>query len=267
MIIKKISKLIFPLFILIFVSHSSVSFTSTNTDTETRSSEYQSDLNKIDELFLKRENVQNAIDALQIIHKYYNQQNTATTDTNVLWRVSLLNYYVGHHTDKSKSKERKNYFQEGVDSAQKCTEISTKPIVECYFWLATNTALLKQETGIFSLAFNLKDLIKLFIKAAEIDATYADGGPYRLLGQLYWKAPSMLGGDNKKAEEFFNKAIQIAPYEPLNYSFYAKYLLKENKKKAKEIIETGLSKAKDITTPKIETVRAIEDLKAYQKEL
>jgi hypothetical protein len=76
------------------------------------------------------------------------------------------------------------------------------------------------------LARNVEDL---GIKAAELDARFEDGAPYRLLAMLYAKAPPWPTsiGDIDKAIEFADKAVAVSDY-PMNHLVRGEVLIEAN---------------------------------------
>lgn len=77
-------------------------------------------------------------------------------------------------------------------------------------------------------------------KALEIDADYFYGGPWRVLGRLYHKAPGFPFsiGNTKKAVECLEKAVNSGPKFYLNRLFLAEaYISNREKAKAKEHLE------------------------------
>lgn len=178
-----------------------------------------SDLKQGDLLYSKRAKIENAYQALSLYTKHLDRE---PSDVNALWRASMANYYIGHLLKKEE--QRLSHYKKGIDQGKLCIAYSKKKLVECYFWLATNTALLKKENGIFSLAFGIGGIISLFEEALQIDPKYAGSGPYRMLALLYYKAPGFLGGDTEKAYRYIEKSIELSPNEPLNYFFHIKFL-------------------------------------------
>ncbi|GEM_PF-2048440 len=172
-----------------------------------------------DQFYDERESLDKAYQALALYEKYL---DTHPDSIDALWRASMANYYVGHLLQEEK--KRIERYKKGVKQGELCVKLSNNKVVECYFWLATNTALLKKEYGIFSLAFGIGSIIKIFDKALKIDSKYAGSGPYRMLSLLYYKAPGFLGGDRKKAYSYILKAMEQSPKESLNYYFYIKFL-------------------------------------------
>jgi tetratricopeptide (TPR) repeat protein len=73
-----------------------------------------------------------------------------------------------------------------------------------------------------------------------------------------------LGGSDRKARDYYTKAIELSPDEPLNFIFYAR-LLRDgfgDRPAALEMAERGLR----ITMPssdRVESVDAMTDLKTF----
>ncbi len=220
----------------------------------------QESLKKGDDLYEQREEIQNVL-AAQKIYEEALAQNPK--EPELMWRLSMVHYYIGH-LDKD-SDIRIKHYELGVDLGEKCVELSkAKPLVGCYFWLATNTALLKKEIGIFSLAFNISGIIDLFEEAKKIDPLYAGSGPYRMLALLYYKAPAILGGDNEKDFENMKLAIKNSPEEPLNYYFYVRLLIGEEQlEEAKKITGQFLEKPRPQSWPFFESKTAYKNLVVF----
>lgn len=212
------------LFLFLF---SSALFADTLTRVET-------DLNIGDEFYDLRGQIENAYKAQALYKKHF---DNFPKDPEGLWRMSMVNYYIGHLT--AEKKQRMSYFRDGVNFGERCVSESESKMVQCFFWLATNKALLQKDQGILNLAFGIGGLIDLFSKALTLDPLYAGAGPHRMLGLLYYKAPGFLGGDDKKGYFHINEAIKLKPDEPLNYYFYIKFLINDDK------TEQALLEAKD----------------------
>jgi Tfp pilus assembly protein PilF len=80
-------------------------------------------------------------------------------------------------------------------------------------------------------------------KAAEIDDKALDAGAYTALGALYYKVPGWpIGfGNDKKAREYLDQALAIAPTAvDVNY-FYGDFMLEQGeKKKARAFLQKAL---------------------------
>jgi Tfp pilus assembly protein PilF len=79
--------------------------------------------------------------------------------------------------------------------------------------------------------------------AAQIDEKALDAGAYTSLGVLYYKVPGWpLGfGSDKKAKEYLDRAMAIAPGSvDVNY-FYGEFMIEQgDKKKARTFLEKAL---------------------------
>jgi tetratricopeptide (TPR) repeat protein len=183
-----------------------------------------SELERADLLYQERANVIKAKEALTI---YQKELLLKPDDKELLWRASMANYFVGHlETDRG---IRKKHFKEGLRQAENCINVAAGKMVECFFWHATNLALLKKTEGPFSMAFGLSDIINSYEKARLLNPLYVSAGPYRMLALLYFKAPGFLGGNTKKSYEYIEKAIELSPNEPMNHFCKIRFLVSDNK--------------------------------------
>jgi len=75
-------------------------------------------------------------------------------------------------------------------------------------------------------ALNISSLIKVLERAVELDPGVDRGGPLRLLGAIYLRAPPWPRGpgDGEKALELLERAVEEYPEHPLNHFFYAEAL-------------------------------------------
>lgn len=71
------------------------------------------------------------------------------------------------------------------------------------------------------------------VLAGKLSKAIDDGGPSRLLGMIYLKAPPWPAGigDGDKALELLHEAATAYPQHPLNHAFYALALLEVDNKK------------------------------------
>ena len=80
-------------------------------------------------------------------------------------------------------------------------------------------------------------------RAVELSPDVDDGGPMRLLGMLYLKAPPWPTGigDGDKALELLKRAVETHPQHPLNHLFYAQTLWEVEEEDAAEQVKTSLA--------------------------
>ena len=184
----------------------------------------------IDERELNEENLDSAFDLLEAITE---------EDPKCGWAFGLISeiyYWTGEYADAD---DKLFNFEQGVDYGKKGVE-ADEDSLEANFWLAVNYGNYGQEKGIMK-SLELINPIKLHCeRAIKFDEAYFYGGPYRVLGRLYNKAPGFPFsiGDNKKALECLEKAVEIGPKFYLNRLFLADaYLSARNKEKARDHLE------------------------------
>jgi tetratricopeptide (TPR) repeat protein len=184
-------------------------------------------------------------------------------DGEAAWRTSMACYFVSIRLTKD-AETRQKLYSEGRAAGLKSIKLVPQ-CAPCFFWTAINTALFGDESGSVKTYFLLSEIQDLLNKSIAIDPSYAYGGAYRLLGLIEWKLPGILGGSNSRAIDYFQKAIAVAPDEPLNFLFLAQ--LYENTlsdhKKARETAQKGLS----VPPPSVERLEALDALNDLKKLL
>ena len=185
----------------------------------------------IDERELDDENLETARDELfAIVEK----------DSECDWAYGLLaeiNYWLGEYSEDAEDKLA--FFEEGVSCGKSGIEINADSL-ESNFWLAVNSGSYGQEKGIMQSLAMISPIKAAAEKALELDGTYFYGGPWRVLGRLYTKAPGFPFsiGSTKKAIEHLEKAINLGPKFFLNRLFLAEaYISNCDKTQAREHLE------------------------------
>lgn len=185
----------------------------------------------IDEREVADENLENARDELfALVEK----------DSECAWAYGLLaeiNYWMGEYAEDADDKLF--FFNEGVECGKEGIEID-EDSTEANFWLAVNYGAYGQEKGIMQSLALIPPLKERAERAAEIDGSYFYGGPWRVLGRLYDKAPGFpfSVGNSKKAIECLEKAVELGPRFFLNHLFLAEaYISSREKAKARERLE------------------------------
>lgn len=184
----------------------------------------------IDERELDEENLDLAVDELN---------DLIGEDPECGWAYGLLSevyYWTGESADPE---DKLFYFNEGVQYGEQGVEVDPDSL-EANFWLAANWGSYGQERGIMKSLALVNPIKEAAERVIEIDEGYFCGGPWRILGRLYNKAPGFPFsiGDNAKSEECLLKAVELGPKFYLNRLFLAElYISMREKEKALEQIE------------------------------
>lgn len=151
--------------------------------------------------------------------------------------LSEINYWLGEYA--ADAADKLAFFEEGVECGKTGIEINADSL-EANFWLAVNSGSYGQEKGIMQSLAMISPIKTAAEKALELDESYFYGGPWRVLGRLYYKAPGFPFsiGNTKKAVEHLEKAVELAPKFYLNRLFLAEaYMSNREKSKAREQLE------------------------------
>jgi len=139
--------------------------------------------------------------------------------TAALCELARLCFLLGEYGEKS---GREAHFSKGRTFAEiLCREEPRR--VEGYYWLALNLAGLA-EAGSAGRALGMVPTIIEKLKiAVEIDETYDQAGPHRVLGRIYCEAPCwpLSEGDVKKSLYHLRRAVEIAPDNSTNHLYLA----------------------------------------------
>jgi hypothetical protein len=114
---------------------------------------------------------------------------------------------------------------EGVALAERALVQGASSDGAVHYYLAANLGLAIHDHPLLA-ADNLSRLEQELKKATDLTPSVDDGGPLRLLGMLYLKAPPWPTGigDGDKALELLKKAADDYTDHPLNHLFYGQAL-------------------------------------------
>ena len=133
------------------------------------------------------------------------------TDYELAWRVAQYNYYLGSHTSDSSEKEKA--FHDGIEAGKLAVQLNNgRP--EGHFWLGANYGGNAEISTLAGLA-EIEDIKREMEAVLKIDESFQSGSAYMALGQVYLKAPRILGGDVSKAIEYFEKGLKVGPNNAL----------------------------------------------------
>jgi tetratricopeptide (TPR) repeat protein len=181
--------------------------------------------------------------AQKVLSLYKDAADKMDSLYDVYWRISRVLYYIGIHT--AEKKDQKSIFSEAVDYAQQAAEMEPeKP--DGHYWLGVNHGKVGEVRGVLKSLFLVKPIKKAMNKVIELDRSYEDGGPDRVLGRVYFKLPGFAGGSNTKSLEHLQKSKEYGPDDPVTMLYLAETMLKKKMKdEAKQELETILNKPDD----------------------
>ncbi len=162
---------------------------------------------------------------------------------DVYWRLARVLYYIGKHTEKKRDK--KAIFARGVYYAQKAVDLEPeKP--DGHYWLGVNHGKVGETRGVLKSLALVKPIKKAMNKVIELEPSYEDGGPDRVLGRVFYKLPGFAGGNKKKSLEHLLKSKEYGPNDALTRIYLAEtYLALKEKEKAREELEYVLNMESD----------------------
>ena len=164
-------------------------------------------------------------------------QSLGLTDNkyDVYWRLSRIMYYIGEHTESKK--EKKGIFARGVYYAEKAVELEPeKP--DGHYWLGVNHGKVGETRGVLKSLALVKPIKNAMNKVIELERTYEEGGPDRVLGRVYYKLPGFAGGSKKKSLEHLLMSKDYGPNDAVTRIYLAEtYLALKDKEKAREELE------------------------------
>src|ERR1041384_1561219 len=160
------------------------------------------DIATADQLYGQRQ------DSMQLRRGIVSLRQALTKDPgnyDAAWKLSKFNYYLATHTDDSK--ERDDAFQAGIDAGKTAVQLQNeKP--DGHFWLGANYGGAAEHSTIQGLA-TVNDIRNEMQTVLRLDEGYQDGSAYMVLGLVYLNAPSIVGGDPKKAVEEMEKGLRF----------------------------------------------------------
>ena len=123
----------------------------------------------------------------------------------VAWKLARLDYFLGSHSKDDA--ERDAAFRDGIDAGKSAVLLQGEK-AEGHFWLGANYGGIAEMSVLASLS-SFQDIRTEMEKVIELDESYAAGSAYLGLGQLYLKAPKVLGGDSEKGVKYLEKGLQF----------------------------------------------------------
>ena len=154
--------------------------------------------------------------------------------------------------DVAPVKERGSYYEKGLDYADKL--LAQEPNgVAGHYWKAMNLSGLA-DVGTRMQGFKLLPKIMEELKRVlALDETYDDAGAHRVIGRIYFEAPSwpISVGDKQKSLTHLTTAVRLAPNHSTNHLYLAETMLDMGKKdQARAELQKVLQEGQHALTPK-----------------
>lgn len=193
-----------------------------------------------DELYLEMSDLATAQKARDL---YMKARDLSENKYEPFWKLSRIFYYIGDNTESSKDK--KIIFSQGIYYAERAAELEPeKP--DGYYWLGVNYGVYGEARGVLKSLFLVDDIKRAMNKVIELDRSYEEGGPDRVLGRMYFKLPGFAGGTNEKSAEHLLKSLEYGPNDPLTRYYLADtYLALKEVEKARAELEFILNMESD----------------------
>ena len=161
-----------------------------------------------DELYAQRADVMKVRQGLIALRQAAAEH---ATNYEVAWRVAKYNYYLGSHTTDETEQEKA--FHDGTEAGKLAVKLNNdRP--EGHFWLGANYGGNAEISTLAGLA-EIEDIKREMEAVLKIDESFQSGSAYMALGQVYLKAPRILGGDVSKAIEYLEKGLKFGPNNAL----------------------------------------------------
>jgi hypothetical protein len=166
---------------------------------------------------------------------------------------------------------QEKFAAEGVRFAEQAISLGTRGDGRAYYYWAVNLGLVIRRHPALALK-NLKPLAERFEAAYQKVPSEDWGGPGRVLGMLYLKAPSWPQniGDWDKALALLKQTAERFPQHPLNHLFYAQALWDINESDSIEAIRRELEETRELLKEErwgFAKGNWIKELEAFEKEL
>jgi hypothetical protein len=133
--------------------------------------------------------------------------------------------------DLAPKKQRAGYYDKGLGYAERLLQEQPGGVAG-HYWKALNLSGLA-DVGTKMQGFRLLPKIMDELKRVLIlDETYDQAGAHRVLGRIYFEAPSwpISVGDKKKSLQHLETAVRLAPNHSTNHLYLAETLLDQGKK-------------------------------------
>lgn len=128
-----------------------------------------------------------------------------TANYEAAWKLAKFDYYLGSHAKEDA--EREAAFRDGIEAGKTAVQLQDNK-ADGHFWLGADYGGSAKMSVLASLS-SFRDIRAEMERVLELDEGYESGSAYLALGELYMKAPKVLGGDSKQAVEYLEKGLRF----------------------------------------------------------
>ncbi len=148
----------------------------------------------------------------------------------LLVRLARTCFIIGELTGRE---QRQKYYEEGRRYAEMLLQEAPNR-VEGHYWLAMHLCGLADTGGAMVGRRLLPQIMEELKKAQAIDDAYDQAGSQRVLGRIYFEAPSwpFSVGDLQKSLQHLTRAVRLAPQNSTNHLYLAETLIKLHREEA-----------------------------------
>lgn len=150
--------------------------------------------------------------------KYQKALLTMENKYDAYWRTARILYYIGENTESKK--EKKAIFSQGIYYGKKAVDAGPE-LPDGHYWLGVNQGKFGEVKGVLKSLSLVGPIKRAMQKVIELDRSYEEGGPDRLLGRVYYKLPGFAGGSKDKSLEHLQKSLEYGPNDALTRLFLA----------------------------------------------
>lgn len=171
-----------------------------------------------------------------------------TTAASLLPRLARVCFLLG---DMAPKDQRQGYCEKGLAYGERL--LTENPGgVEGHYWTALHLCGLADVGGGLRGRRLLPRILEELQRAVALDAAYDQAGAHRVLGRIYYEAPSppFSVGDLRKSQEHLAAAARLAPDNSTNHLYLAETLLRlENLDQARLELEKVLTATRHAIQP------------------
>ncbi len=197
--------------------------------------------------------IEKALDA------YYKAYELGDRSPELAAKILQASYFYATYAEKDRDKQ-KRVLQRAIDTGNEV--ISRYPnSVALNYQMGGCWGRWGEVNGIFASARKgVADKVKLYAeKTIGIDPYFAEGGGYRTLGRLHFKAPYipfvLSWPDKKESLKYLRKAVEAGPENLTNHLFYAETLFSEG------MYEEALNEVDHVLEADVDESKVVEDLR------